>query len=1053
MDFATTPTVTIGTTAYMLVGNAAAAGYLPKYTTTGLTQSLLSDDGAATATCWGHFTAYNVLTLKHTSGAGPVLLLTSALTTYPGYTYIDSATGFNRWSMSLGAGGGSAPENPGRWAIQSYDSQTGAVAGSPMYVDVARTGGAGTAQSPYTYVHSVYMHDNVSISGSLGVNANIYAQTIQAFQGLIGSTLSVTGVAKCDYLQTYRSSDGANDDTFGNGVFDFQGGQGISIMHCDYLGRLSLTNWAPGNGGLSLGVAGATTPGDTDWLTLSYNKESWNSIDTGIRQFAVHNAWSNGTQYPSRIMLRVSSAGDLMMGGAAEDAKTLPISATAGFFWMNTCAGMPSGAPVPNRSAGAAAMVYVPSINTLMVYNGTWKAIDSFTQILADARYVPLAGGVAMSGNLPFNSGDGMGVRFWGTTDAYAFYMSQAVNATYGGSMAAAAQDPTAYNIYTKISGPTNRGFVWLNGTTPVAQLVSDGSFFLPQYSFSADGTLMLTSTNVNTGGIFFGVTGGAQPISSTYMAHRYVKDLVAGAPADMYQWSVNLVPSPDALSVPFSVTNYGDVMMRNTGNGPLANTATTGFFWIRTILGGMPTGIPTPARNSAIAAMVFSRTDNKVYVYNAGWQAIGGTGGVGPQGPPGPAGPVNSVGLTMPADFTVSNSPLVGPGVLGVVWTTQTGRKFMASPTSGSGTPTFRILDSGDFPAKVVPVGALNSTATPAATTFYRGDGDWKPVDTLALVAGTPILSLTSATLVQLATNAALYVFDNTQAVNTAPNVKALVCKGYIDTVTATILATAANASNLTSGTLPIARIGDGSLTPVKLQTGGSLSNILFYNQGGRWATPAILKFDNLQATGSVPTGAEMAVTALGATRLASGSKLYWNPNTSLPALPADTANPNSDDNCTLVTKRYVDTKVSTIAGQTIYYSKVTWTAQQDVFLASNTAANSTLRRNASVFITMPAGVVLSEHAIITVRWSENFTDASIADYATGAGTLPDTTYWIPPFIRLQNGNTVVGIILHNLISGPNTYHVPINTVCWVSIVDPVSNPNSTLIPVQTMP
>jgi hypothetical protein len=75
-------------------------------------------------------------------------------------------------------------------------------------------------------------------------------------------------------------------------------------------------------------------------------------------------------------------------------------------------------------------------------------------------------------------------------------------------------------------------------------------------------------------------------------------------------------------------------------------------------------------------------------------------SGGVGPsQGGGGGGGTVTSVGLTMPAIFNVTGSPVTASGDIGVTLNTQTQRLFLASPSGSTGVPTFRAIVAQDVP------------------------------------------------------------------------------------------------------------------------------------------------------------------------------------------------------------------------------------------------------------------------------------------------------------------------------------------------------------------
>lgn len=63
-------------------------------------------------------------------------------------------------------------------------------------------------------------------------------------------------------------------------------------------------------------------------------------------------------------------------------------------------------------------------------------------------------------------------------------------------------------------------------------------------------------------------------------------------------------------------------------------------------------------------------------------------------------AGTVTSVGLSMPAQFSVAGSPITTSGTLTASWNNQTANTVLAGPSSGAATePTFRALVAADIP------------------------------------------------------------------------------------------------------------------------------------------------------------------------------------------------------------------------------------------------------------------------------------------------------------------------------------------------------------------
>jgi len=63
-------------------------------------------------------------------------------------------------------------------------------------------------------------------------------------------------------------------------------------------------------------------------------------------------------------------------------------------------------------------------------------------------------------------------------------------------------------------------------------------------------------------------------------------------------------------------------------------------------------------------------------------------------------SGTVTSVGVTMPTEFSVSNSPITSSGDIAITWKSELQNLVFASPDSSSGVPTFRSLVATDIPA-----------------------------------------------------------------------------------------------------------------------------------------------------------------------------------------------------------------------------------------------------------------------------------------------------------------------------------------------------------------
>jgi hypothetical protein len=98
------------------------------------------------------------------------------------------------------------------------------------------------------------------------------------------------------------------------------------------------------------------------------------------------------------------------------------------------------------------------------------------------------------------------------------------------------------------------------------------------------------------------------------------------------------------------------------------------------------------------------------------------------------PQGTVTSVGLSAPSEITVSGSPIIGSGTLGLGWATETANHVFAGPATGApDVPTFRALVAADLPVFVASgashaKGAVPDPGVTAGTTkFLREDASWQ--------------------------------------------------------------------------------------------------------------------------------------------------------------------------------------------------------------------------------------------------------------------------------------------------------------------------------------
>lgn len=87
--------------------------------------------------------------------------------------------------------------------------------------------------------------------------------------------------------------------------------------------------------------------------------------------------------------------------------------------------------------------------------------------------------------------------------------------------------------------------------------------------------------------------------------------------------------------------------------------------------------------------------------------------------------GAVTSVALSLPAELTVSGSPVTSSGTLSAAWANQTAAKVLASPASSTGAPAFRLLAATDLPSHSHPEAQRIGVNNQTGTTYTTAAGD----------------------------------------------------------------------------------------------------------------------------------------------------------------------------------------------------------------------------------------------------------------------------------------------------------------------------------------
>lgn len=147
----------------------------------------------------------------------------------------------------------------------------------------------------------------------------------------------------------------------------------------------------------------------------------------------------------------------------------------------------------------------------------------------------------------------------------------------------------------------------------------------------------------------------------------------------------------------------------------------------------------------------------------------------------------VTSVGLSLPAIFTVTNSPVTTSGTLTATLASQTANQFFAAPNGSAGAPTFRAIVAADIPTLNQNTTGTASNVTGTVAIANGGTGA-----TTAPNARTNLGATTVGSNLFTLTNPSAVTFprfnaDNTVSTLTAADFRTAISAGTVTGVTAT--------------------------------------------------------------------------------------------------------------------------------------------------------------------------------------------------------------------------------------------------------------------------
>lgn len=458
------------------------------------------------------------------------------------------------------------------------------------------------------------------------------------------------------------------------------------------------------------------------------------------------------------------------------------------------------------------------------------------------------------------------------------------------------------YNLYTITGGGLGITPV-INGGTGLSTIPTNGQLLI------GNGTGYTLNTLGYGAGI--SVTNGAGTIT---VANTGVLSNIAGSGISVSNATGNV-----------TVINTGVLSWSGGSTGLTPGTATTGAVTLGgtlAIASGGTNGSATPT------AYGVAYGNGSAYAFTAagttGQVLTATTSGAPTWAAPATSGTVTSVGLSMPTQFTVTNSPVTSSGTLTASWNTQTANYVLSGPTTGAAAvPTFRALVAGDIPslsyvssvsatAPITSTGGLTPTIGVTSAALTKTDD----TNVTVTLGGSPTTALLAATSLTLGWSGQLSVgrggtglsagasggipyFSSTSAMTSSalltqygvvygggagasPVATAAGTTGQILTATTggapTWSSTYAGTVTSVSFTGGLITVATSTTTPA-LTVAGTSGGIVYFSSASTWATSAALAANALVVGGgagvapsTVTTGTGV-VTALGVNTGSAGA------------------------------------------------------------------------------------------------------------------------------------------------------------------------------------
>jgi hypothetical protein len=539
---------------------------------------------------------------------------------------------------------------------------------------------------------------NKTLSGA-GIITSETDPIVKAINGIVKSngTVISAAIAGTDYVAPNAAITAGTNTKI---TYDTKGlvtvGASAILASADYAGQGTATAVLHGGGAgnpswsqiVNADIDAAAGIVDTKLATISTAGKVSNSATTATSSNTINT-----------IVLRDGSgnfsAGTITasLSGNATSA-TSATSATTATTATNLAGGSPGTIPYQS-GAGATAMSAVGSAGQVLTSNGaaapTWStpttgtvtsvglSLPSFITVTNS----PVTGSGTLTGTLasqaantffaaPNGSAGAPSFRSIVAADIPNIAESQVTNLTT--DLSNRVLTSTTVNGHALSSNVVISASDITTGTLPHAQLPALVSGDIPNNGANTTGNAATATTATTaTNAINTAITNDVATASSVYPT--WVTANTGNLPQTVSSTKLSFVPSTGILTA----TGFAGSL---TGNATTATTATN-------LAGGSLGTIPY---QSGAGATTMSA------VGTAG-QVLTSNGAAAPTWTTPTTGTVTSVGLSLPAFITVTNSPVTGSGTLTGTLASQSANMVFAAPNGSAGAPAFRSLVAADIP------------------------------------------------------------------------------------------------------------------------------------------------------------------------------------------------------------------------------------------------------------------------------------------------------------------------------------------------------------------